>query len=485
MRRSMTGVLAAALLCLGCAAPSAPTRPAPREKVWRYEVETAAGDALFVRATFPPQAQPSLFFLDGMAEFVDGFALRTSAGRKSLEARDGNLTLPRCRSGCELEYRFALGRAADAFEDVGVAQRFSGVLIAQASTWLLHPQGKPQGFQLSVATSQPGQELASGFVPQVSSRTGATELHGRGTLETPLVGLGSWQAFVIELDGQRIAVAVAPGDYRMNAEAMKHWLERVCGAVARYYGRFPASYLSIMVVPNGGSRGPIHGVTFGGGGASVLLRLRPSLTEVEALSSWVPTHELMHVGFPSLKAPHRWLEEGLATYLEPLIRARDGVITKSQVWHDLLRDAPKGLPEPGDRGLNATPTWGRTYWGGAVFCLFADVRIREQTNNRRSLDDALRSIVARGGNVTVNWPIERVLEVGDEATGTKVLSESYREFALAPTMPALAALWRDLGVSLEGDRVVWDDAAPLSRIRDALTSAQYGEPQKFRTTSIK
>ena len=57
---------------------------------------------------------------------------------------------------------------------------------------------------------------------------------------------------------------------------------------------------------------------------------------------------------------------------------------------------PKGLPAAGDRGLDYTPTWGRTYWGGALFCLLADIDIRKRTSNRFGLQDALRAIVAAG-----------------------------------------------------------------------------------------
>lgn len=57
---------------------------------------------------------------------------------------------------------------------------------------------------------------------------------------------------------------------------------------------------------------------------------------------------------------------------------------------------PFGRPEAGDRGLDRTPTWGRTYWGGAFFCFVADVQIREATHGAKSLDDALRAIVAAG-----------------------------------------------------------------------------------------
>ena len=52
-----------------------------------------------------------------------------------------------------------------------------------------------------------------------------------------------------------------------------------------------------------------------------------------------------------------------------------------------------------DRGLDRTRTWGRTYWGGALFCLMADVEIRKQTGNRVGLQDALRTILSAGGSI--------------------------------------------------------------------------------------
>ena len=45
----------------------------------------------------------------------------------------------------------------------------------------------------------------------------------------------------------------------------------------------------------------------------------------------------------------------------------------------MMRDMPKGLPQAGDQGLDNTATWGRKYWGGAMFCLLADIEIRKAT----------------------------------------------------------------------------------------------------------
>ena len=87
---------------------------------------------------------------------------------------------------------------------------------------------------------------------------------------------------------------------------------------------------------------------------------------------------------------HHWIEEGISVYVEPIARVQAGQLSAERMWSDVVRDMPQGEPEPDDRGLDHTHTWGRTYWGGAMFCLVADVRIRQQTGNRKGLQDALR-----------------------------------------------------------------------------------------------
>src|ERR1700683_5400195 len=46
-----------------------------------------------------------------------------------------------------------------------------------------------------------------------------------------------------------------------------------------------------------------------------------------------------------------------------------GNVTVAEVWGDMVRYMPQGLPAAGDEGLDHTFTWGRTYWGGALCCL--------------------------------------------------------------------------------------------------------------------
>jgi predicted metalloprotease with PDZ domain len=136
----------------------------------------------------------------------------------------------------------------------------------------------------------------------------------------------------------------------------------------------------------------------------------------------------------------------------------------------MLRDMPQGQPQPGDEGLDHTHTWARTYWGGALFCLLADVRIHEQTKNRKGLQDALRAIVAAGGTISVDWPLERALKTGDAATGVGVLTGLYNEMKAKPAPADLEDLWKRLGIERDGRTVVFHDDAPLGATRQAITA---------------
>jgi predicted metalloprotease with PDZ domain len=100
----------------------------------------------------------------------------------------------------------------------------------------------------------------------------------------------------------------------------------------------------------------------------------------------------------------------------------------------------------------------------------ADVQIRQRTNNEKGLQDAMRAIVAAGGTIDHEWPIERVLKVGDRATGCTVLADLYRRMKSAPVETDLDDLWRKLGIQVNNGVVTFNDAAPLARIRKATTA---------------
>ncbi|MEO6597558.1 MAG: hypothetical protein ABIP94_22675, partial [Planctomycetota bacterium] len=138
------------------------------------------------------------------------------------------------------------------------------------------------------------------------------------------------------------------------------------------------------------------------------------------------------------------------------------------VWAEMLSNYAQGLPAPGAGGLDHDPSWGRTYYGGATFCLLADVEIRRRTDNRKSLQDVMRAVLESHGNITRMGQIEPILQTGDQATGTRVLTELYANMRDQPQPREIDSLWQSLGVRLENGRAVFDDEAPLAFVRRAL-----------------
>jgi predicted metalloprotease with PDZ domain len=210
----------------------------------------------------------------------------------------------------------------------------------------------------------------------------------------------------------------------------------------------------------------------GSGGGSVLYLLDRRAGRRELMDDWVLVHELLHFACPLLPAEHHWFEEGLSTWLEPLVRFRAGWITAEEVWRELHEDMRNGLPRPGDQGLDRTRTWGNTYWGGALFCMLADVEIRERSGGELALGDALRAIVEAGGSIAVGGTMRETLATGDAALGFDVLVPLWERVRHTPLDIDLDELWERLGVSRARrpgpDEVGLDDDAPLARVRRAI-----------------
>jgi hypothetical protein len=53
-----------------------------------------------------------------------------------------------------------------------------------------------------------------------------------------------------------------------------------------------------------------------------------------------------------------------------------------------------------------------------------------------------------------------------------VLTQLYEDWKNKPVEMDLEKLWRELGVSLDGDTVRFNDAAPLANVRKAITAGK-------------
>jgi hypothetical protein len=171
----------------------------------------------------------------------------------------------------------------------------------------------------------------------------------------------------------------------------------------------------------------VHGgKTFADPDAFIRVGVGREVTPSQLLSDWVLVHEMIHLALADPGEMHAWLSEGIATYVEGVARVHAGTRSEADVWTEELRAMVLGL------------------------------------------QDALRAVLRASGGLAAGWPIERVLSTGDAAVGTRTLEELYAQMKDRPYAPDLVALWRQLGVSPNGETVRFDDQAPLAAVRRAI-----------------
>jgi hypothetical protein len=408
---------------------------------------------------------------EGALEFVSGLSAVDAAGVRSVPLRSGDdVVAPACAGPCTLRYRLDLGALADAWKNPQFGGRVGDALLAPATSWLLYPS-RPSDRPFELEVHAPG--FVTGLAERPSGRFGAllSDLP-----ESPYSAFGVTRLRRIQVPGapgtgadseiELALVGLTPkvGDARLEA-----WAHESAEDVRAYFGSYPhARALVLALVEPGESIG--FGTALGNGGASIMVHVGDEVDEAALSGDWILTHEMVHLSMPGLHVRHNWMEEGLATYLEPILRVRRERQPESALWREWYGSMAYGLPLEGDAGLDGTHSWGRLYWAGATFWLLADVAIRRESGGARSIEDCLKAVHAAGGTIAVRWGVDHFIDVCDAGAGGGVVRRLYEQQAGRAVAVDLEGLFGALGVRRARGGVTFDDQAPDARIRKAITA---------------
>jgi len=165
---------------------------------------------------------------------------------------------------------------------------------------------------------------------------------------------------------------------------------------------------------------------------------------------WVAVHELSHLFHPYLGDRGSWLAEGLATYYQNVLRARAGLLTPAEAWEQIDAGFSRGrrATRNGDVTLQRAaenesehPNFMRIYWAGTAFWLETDLELRRTSDNRLSVDEAMRRFDACCLPSYRAWQPGEFIDKLDALLGTDVFRKRFVEFRdahafadLAPTL---------------------------------------------------
>ena len=461
-------------LYTSCATPSsAPRGPvAPAHAVTRHAATAKSAqpsETCDYTVSAPPEAP---FVVSVHARCTDGsvtgFAptepkMAPFVRSEGAPAQSGVLAAKAVAGVSELTYTVDLDGFARQEDEIDYARRFGRSLLAPASSFLLRPDPERDDVPIHVRFATDGSESG------LRRENDAFVLLSHEIRVATYTTFGPVTTRDLGVAGASVRLALLDGARDLSSDELARWVAEAERGVSDFFERPPAARTLVALAPIPG----LHGVLFGkmlpasGPGVVVILGEHAALPELH--DDWILVHELFHAGTPSFVDEGKWYDEGLATYFEPLIRARLGWYREADLWREFLRNMPRGLDAMTRRGLEHPVEFSDTYWGGGLFCLLADVATRRASGGSRGLEDGLRAVLVRGGDASQVWPLARALEVADGALGTPVLAPLATAHAQHGAPLDLPGLFHDLGVSLDphGD-VTFDDAAPLAFVRRAL-----------------
>lgn len=329
------------------------------------------------------------------------------------------------RSGNTVRYRFDLRKCAREQRHYKVASLHGDAILTTPSTFLIRPYHADRGVYTL--------NITGGLAATTRAPTAALD-------HAPAAVFGTYKTrqFPVLKGTVQLVYQQTP----LPDKELLNWVNLSVNALADYFGQLPMNDVLLVILTHDG-----RGVRGLAQGNSVLMLPSKTMSKEELRHDWTLMHELTHLGFPCVPYAFHWVEEGLATYLEPILRIRAGDFPTQKMWADMRENLPPSFP---DESVLESHDYNRYYWGGALFWFLADLRIRLETPY--TLQTALQSIVKNGGNLNADWTLEQALRTGDEAIKQPILEET-----LQTKTVDLAWYWRQLD-------------GPWAHIRDAITA---------------
>ena len=453
---------------------------ASAERLHKYTVAIDANlSTLNVRACFDGTA-PAALSAESLDATLALTEFRVESSRKSLEP-SGVIRLKGVpEDGCVL-YRVDVSRPIRQHDRTGdKIYRVGKDLLTSVGIWLWRPEKLDANEDIEITFVLPeGIAVSAPWMP-VPHGDRAVFRTGRSPYDWPAsVAFGRFEEREIEVEGARLRLAVLDGTPAADAEQMQAWIEDAARMVAALYGHFPQSQAQILVVP--GARGneptPWAYVVRGGSPAAhFFINQRRPIKEF--LDDWTAVHELSHLLLPYVNSDDIWLSEGVATYYQNVLRARGGRMTAPDAWHRLHAGFVRGMGSAqgltlaqATESMYRNDTYMRVYWEGAAMLLIADVRLRQITAGKQSLDTALAAVNECCATTDQAWSARQLVDKLDELTGTGIFGEIYDQHVASKNFPDLTQTYKALGISTGPGGIEFSADAREARLRDAVMGA--------------
>ena len=296
---------------------------------------------------------------------------------------------------------------------------------------------------------------------------------------------GNFRKSQINMSEEKTIELAFLGDVK-QVEALTHWISNTAQSLASYMGKFPVAKTQVVLIESQRpTRGPVPWGEVNRGGGFGLRFVIDSNKSIESFhTDWTASHEFSHLLFPKVSYQDLWLSEGLASYLQYLLMAREGSISKQSAWQSLyegLERGRRGALNLGKETFAETlnnrrkSSWrsGRTmriYWSGAAMFLKIDWMLLKQSDGQVGLNTVLRRFNECCSDNAKAWQGAALMQKFDELAGTKLFEPLYLQTLNNSSFPDFIEPLAGLGIDIEDGRVTLKPDS-LASFRGQIDSA--------------
>jgi len=319
----------------------------------------------------------------------------------------------------------------------------------------------PEGYAVSAPWKElPGDNNSLLFAPELTPVSWSSR-----------IAIGRFQVQHIPVAGTTLRLASLGSLSDQQADMITNWISETAESVATVFGHFPRANPQVLVITAGQQREAVswaHVVRGGGIGVEFFIDEQRPLSEFS--DDWTATHELSHMLLPYIASSDRWLSEGLASYYQNVLRARDGRLSEQEAWNKLHSGFERGRAATNGGSLSSATRAGwssvmRVYWSGAAMMLEADARLRSLSDGKQSLDTALAALKDCCFDPGKRWKAREVFTQLDQLTGFTVFSRLYKNHVQVDEFPDISTTYELLGLVPDSGSLYLDPDAPWARIR--------------------
>ena len=468
-----THLLLLAAAIAGCGTAQIPTRSLPPATApwieWNVSLHDSLADHFALRAKLHnitadtilfrfPNWSPGAYQRVEYGQYVSNLTATSSAGVALPVTRESPSTFRVAGVGNGAVLRYAAQEINDHPNSPFMALSAITDRFAFANGTALHGyvEGELHVPQVITYSFSKDWEVSTGLSPADSLPNSFVASNYDELVDAPLLA-GQLQKFEVTVEGKpHLFAIVAPEPIKKwQRENLLKATKQIVESTSSFFGEMPYSHylFQCFLMDRWGNTG--YGALEHRNSSTYLMPWGPwSFSALEA----VIAHEYWHVWFPKRTHTHElgpfdyqhppatsalWFIEGITEYYSQKMLVQ----AKRQPGKQMLLELMTALYDPDaiskqsleevSRAASTTPITSLRpiYARGAVVGMLLDCEIRTQTNNARSLDDAMRLMNNEYGKLGKTFGEDEIIGIIERATGTQ-LQELYRAWvASAAPLP--------------------------------------------------